>query len=593
MFRVVAAALLLGAICGCDKYDSSLLGEVSAPKPSDSTPEPVCGDGRVDEGERCDVAILDGMEGACPTTCPGDDPCYLQVPAGYDCQTLCVGVATTRAINEDGCCPPGVGPGEDSDCGGCGDGIIGPLETCDPPESCSILADCPRGNSCFFKVFVGDPEACTSECHIDLTSSCENDNNCCPAGCTSESDNDCSASCGNQIVEPAAGETCEVGDPDFPCRESCDDGFACTQDLLAGSAENCNVECSNDEITIPINDDGCCPPEAHANIDSDCLPVCGNGVREGEETCDPCDAPCDDGDVCTVDTPSGNPATCSAVCSHTAITQAAGGDGCCPPGENANTDSDCSPDCGNGVVEQQAEECEGGWPCDGCVVHPSLVHRYAFDGTGGTAVDSEGDSDGTIQGASLSGNGSLALTGGSSGPYVDLADDLISSLTNATVEVWLDWNGGNSWQRIFDFGDSSGGSNPSSSSSAKTEWFISPNGTNGLTMVMNFTSTANDTSNDKSISSGTELSQTGKHQVVGVFDDNANTMKLYLDGVLEDTKTSVTNTLSQITDTNVWIGRSNYGNDELKATVYDVRIYNQALTAGQISESYNAAQANP
>jgi hypothetical protein len=237
MARVAAAALLLGSTFGCDTYDSSLLGELSARKPPVSG-EAVCGDGRVDQGERCDIAILEGLEGACPTTCPGDDPCYRQVVAGYDCQALCVGVATTRALNEDGCCPPGIGPGEDSDCGGCGDGIIGPKETCDPPESCPVLADCPHGSSCFFKVFSGDPAACTSECQIALTSSCEDGNNCCPAGCTAENDNDCSASCGNQIVEPAAGETCEVGDPDFPCKTSCDDGIPCTQDLLAGSPDN-------------------------------------------------------------------------------------------------------------------------------------------------------------------------------------------------------------------------------------------------------------------------------------------------------------------------------------------------------------------
>jgi hypothetical protein len=583
--RIAAAALLLCAICGCDKYDASLLQEVSAlPPPAPGAT--VCGDGRVDESEQCDVAILDGMEGACPTACSDDDPCYLEVIAGYDCQAVCVGVATTRAINDDRCCPPGVGPGEDSDCGGCGDGIVGPKETCDPPEKCSVRADCPRGASCLFGVFKGDPEACTSECVYDVASSCEDGNNCCPAGCDSTSDNDCSASCGNQIVEPLAGETCEAGDADYPCAESCDDGIACTRDLLGGSVGNCNVECANIEIDTPLNDDGCCPPDAHAVNDSDCMPVCGNRVREGDESCDPCDAPCDDGNACTIDQASGNPATCSATCSHVAITQNAGGDGCCPPSGNANVDSDCSPVCGNGVQES-GEACDGGGLCRDCapLFADSLIHRYTFDGTGTSITDSIGSAHGTCVNCTVS-SGRVDLANNISNNYVDLPNGIISGLSEVTVEVWLKWDGGSQRQRIFDFG------NANSSGSGTSYFFLGPMNSEGyLATYLNFTSTANDSSADWVAKDTSQLNTSSTHHLAVTFD--GSTLSLYLDGELQNATTKSSKSLSMIDDKNNWLGRAQFSNTpELDGLIYEFRIYNQALREEEISASYAAGQ-NP
>src|SRR5690606_13111072 len=56
---------------------------------------------------------------------------------------------------------------------------------------------------------------------------------------------------------------------------------------------------------------------------------------------------------------------CSAGRSFAATTAGADGDGCCPGGCDATTDDDCSPSCGNGVVEAP-ETCDGDCPtaCD-------------------------------------------------------------------------------------------------------------------------------------------------------------------------------------------------------------------------------------
>lgn len=75
-------------------------------------------------------------------------------------------------------------------------------------------------------------------------------------------------------------------------------------------------------------------------------PGCGNGVVEGNETCDPpgsCPTICNDNDACTMNMLGGSAATCNVVCTYSAITMCGNGDGCCPMGCTYATDDDCSP----------------------------------------------------------------------------------------------------------------------------------------------------------------------------------------------------------------------------------------------------------
>jgi cysteine-rich repeat protein len=259
----------------------------------------------------------------------------------------------------------------------CGDGVVAATETCDTAIPAGVPGACPTscddGDACTTDALNGS--ACQATCVHGAITAFVNGDGCCPPGGNSTNDSDCSVSCGNGIVE--AGETCDTGiTAGMPgaCPMSCDDGQACTTDSL-NMAGTCMATCTNTPITMPINGDGCCPAGATPATDNDCSALCGNGVVNAGETCDTgiatgapgaCPTSCDDANACTTDTLlSGG--TCSAACSHTAITVPVTGDGCCPPGANSLTDGDCAPVCGNGIVEA-GEMCDDGNTTsgDGC-----------------------------------------------------------------------------------------------------------------------------------------------------------------------------------------------------------------------------------
>jgi hypothetical protein len=249
--------------------------------------------------------------------------------------TSCAGDdSTQRAVchSADVCAPD-----LDDDCSGasdcslpavtCGDGKLDPGEACDvgiaagEPGACP--SQCNDGAACSSDELVGS--GCAATCtHVEIVD-CKPDDGCCPAGCNSTNDSDCSASCGNGVVDP--NESCDIaisnGAPGA-CPTECDDAIACTLDQLVGSG--CLAACSHSVITQCASGDGCCPAGCNSTNDSDCSPVCGNGVLEGGELCDPaiqagttgaCQTSCDDGDACTADTVSGSAASCDLLCSHT------------------------------------------------------------------------------------------------------------------------------------------------------------------------------------------------------------------------------------------------------------------------------------
>ena len=86
----------------------------------------------------------------------------------------------------------------------------------------------------------------------------------------------------------------------------------------------------------------------------------------------------------------------------------------------------------------------------------------------------------------------------------------------------------------------------------------------------------------------TRLSATGWYHFVGT-EDGTN-LKLYVDGVLVDTETSISGNIFD-SDYNVEIGRyNNSTSQEYTNQIAQPRIYNRALTAAEVLQNYNSGK---
>jgi hypothetical protein len=304
---------------------------------------------------------------------------------------------------------------------------------------------------------------------------------------------------------------------------------------------------------------------------------------EGDATCEA--MTCDDGDACTRDRETTRNGECA--CSHTPITRMRDGDQCCPAGAGPDDDADCDElaACGNGQVDS-GEECDGGSECSqDCTVlfASSLVHRYSFEGDGDELVDSVGDADGRVVNGRLSGDGDLVLPGAL--VYAELPEGLISSLTSATIEFWVTTVRAGGGARVFDFGDDTLGGGTS-------YWAMTPSSIlDGNAMsIVNVTPEFDSFGDGDQYVSGPSPVESGTvHHFVVVFDDEARRLSLYMDGRAQGALPRLDGELSDIDDSNCWLGR---GQSDafpfLNGRIHEFRIYDEALTPAMITRSFAA-----
>jgi Concanavalin A-like lectin/glucanases superfamily len=226
----------------------------------------------------------------------------------------------------------------------------------------------------------------------------------------------------------------------------------------------------------------------------------------------------------------------------------------------------------------------------------SLVHRYDFEGTGTVVTDRVGTAHGSVKGGAslskLSGKGVVVLNGGTAGSYVDLPNGLLSALTSATLEAWVTWGGGNAWQRIFDFGDSTNATPEDNPANGKSYLFLTPmDAATGGFMRAVYSLTGGAVAAETRLEATQVLPQT-LAQVAVVVDATGGKLILYLNGV-KDSEQAYAGDLGSINDVNAWLGRSQYNADpEMTGTFHDFRMYKAALTPLQIATSF-AGGADP
>ena len=225
--------------------------------------------------------------------------------------------------------------------------------------------------------------------------------------------------------------------------------------------------------------------------------------------------------------------------------------------------------CGCGVSEICAE------------LEAGLAHRYSFGSANMTATDTVGAAHGTIVGVAAAG-GKLTFNG-TDDAYVNLPNGLVSSLSNATFEIWFTWGGGAVWQRIFDFGTNDQGEG--NRGTGLSYLYVTPSdGDAGNALRATFS--VNGTGNETTARAASPLATNGVQHIVVVVDDTGNQLRLYLNGT-QSSAVTYNGVLSGIADVNVWLGRSNWNDPPLKGTIEEFRVYDIALSAAQITASKN------
>ena len=202
----------------------------------------------------------------------------------------------------------------------------------------------------------------------------------------------------------------------------------------------------------------------------------------------------------------------------------------------------------------------------------ALVALYAMESN---TQDASGKGNhGTASGNPVYGNGPTgygkALKFDGLDDYVTLPiGSLVSSLSNITVATWVNYSGaGGGWQRVWDFG--TGNTN---------YMFLTPNraGTQSPRFAIRTATVA-----ERNVTAPRALS-IGWHHVAVTIDGTTKVATLFVDGAAGASNT-MTVLPKDLGNTNQnWIGRSQFTGDAfLNSTVDDLRIYNVALTEGQV-----------
>jgi hypothetical protein len=205
---------------------------------------------------------------------------------------------------------------------------------------------------------------------------------------------------------------------------------------------------------------------------------------------------------------------------------------------------------------------------------PSLIASWQME-------DNLQDSTVNMMDAALSGapaftddahNGQKALQLSDS-QYVQLPYEVASS-DSLTVALWVKWDGGNAWQRIFDFGRDT-----------DHYLFLTPaNGNNGhLRFAIKNGGGEEQVDADAALTAGE-----WKHVAVTIA---PSVTTIYVNGQPSAVSNSVTISPADVQPVLNYIGRSQFTADpNLQATIDDVRIYNYALTSDDVVAVMNGEE---
>jgi hypothetical protein len=155
-----------------------------------------------------------------------------------------------------------------------------------------------------------------------------------------------------------------------------------------------------------------------------------------------------------------------------------------------------------------------------------------------------------------------------SGEYVSLPSGIVSGLNDFTISAWVNPSQNSAWSRVFDFG-----------TGTTANMFLTLSAGGG---PLRFAITTGGGGAEQRIDGpGTLPLNTWSHVAVTL---SGTTGTLYVNGAPVGTNTNMTLHPSDLGATNQnWIGRSQYPDPYLNATVDDFQIYDHALSAAEIA----------
>ncbi len=237
-------------------------------------------------------------------------------------------------------------------------------------------------------------------------------------------------------------------------------------------------------------------------------------------------------------------------------------------------------------------------PATGTVFTDSIASTpLTLRGNGGTLSGSAV----TLPGSTL-GNAPAA----SISAYLDLPNGLISAQPSISVEAWATPVSSKAYQRLFDFGRTNTTSGTGAAAGEIIDGPTAPGnfmGYDNLVLSLNVAGNLGTHRLEGQINNGAAIftdstaataAGTQYHYVLTVT-DGAGTYgaagcqaKWYRNGVLQNSLDLAFH-LTAMADVNNWIGRSQYGADSnSNLSLNELRIYNRAISAGEILSSYAA-----
>ena len=215
--------------------------------------------------------------------------------------------------------------------------------------------------------------------------------------------------------------------------------------------------------------------------------------------------------------------------------------------------------------------------------HAKIFHRWSFTETTGAVVDSIGTANGTVVllgTNSTRANGTITLNGGNraTSDYVQLPAGLVHSLTNVTIELWAGPNAGQTWSRLFDFG-------PGNDTQAGTFFLSLCRGTTSLNQQrFEYNSPATWT-----VDTALATTAGAQYQYVVTWSATGATnggglAQWYRNGVLIGSANTGAVNITNVNDTVLWLGRSQFTTDNTASATYnELRIFNHAMSQTEIN----------